>query len=109
MKATVLSSAISVALLAGGSQAAFKLKIAQTDQPTTLSKRYLLPRQDAHKVDLKNNFWSYAAEVSVGTPPQSISLAIDTGSSNTWFTDSQVERCTDPKIIASKGKCKSAC
>lgn len=38
------------------------------------------------------------ATVSVGTPGQQQSLAIDTGSSDVWVLDVSADACTDPSI-----------
>lgn len=110
MKAFAIPTALLVACLISGSQAAFKLKLEKTSHPTTLSKRHILPRQNVY-LELLNNVTggSYAAQISVGTPPQKQNLAIDTGSSDVWFMESTALRCTDPYMIAYFGGCPSVC
>lgn len=110
MKTIAVSAALAIAILASESQAAFKLKLAKTHHPTTLSKRHILPRQNVN-LELFNNVTggSYAATVSVGTPAQEQNLAIDTGSSDVWFLDSSADLCTDPYLVEYFGGCSSSC
>lgn len=41
---------------------------------------------------------SYMATVKVGSPGQTQTLAIDTGSSDVWLLDVSADACTDPLI-----------
>lgn len=110
MESLKFCTALLIALLTSGSQAAFKLDLAKTNHPTTLSKRHVLPRQNVY-LELLNNVTggSYAAQISIGTPPQAQNLAIDTGSSDVWFMESTALRCTDPYMLSYFGGCASVC
>jgi hypothetical protein len=76
-----------------------------------LSKRQLQVRATILE-ELGNNFTgqSYMATVTVGTPPQEIALAIDTGSSDTWVLDSKADLCTDTEYQEEEGTgCQTPC
>jgi hypothetical protein len=47
----------------------------------------------------------YFADVTVGNPPQNMSLLLDTGSADTWVLDSNNERCKK-KGFCSFGTCQ---
>jgi hypothetical protein len=50
------------------------------------------------------------ATVSVGTPGQQQTLAIDTGSSDVWLLDVSADACTDPTIQQeAEDGCVSTC
>lgn len=50
------------------------------------------------------------ATVSVGTPGQQQTLAIDTGSSDVWVLDVSADACTDPTIQEqAEDGCDSTC
>lgn len=53
--------------------------------------RALRKRQGPIMETLTNEGYLYFANVSVGTPPQPISLQIDTGSSDVWMSSSQAD------------------
>lgn len=80
--------------------AAFTMNIARTPAGTAkLSRRNLSPRASIAE-SLANNITggSYMATVKVGTPGQTQTLAIDTGSSDVWVLDVSTDACTDPSI-----------
>jgi hypothetical protein len=54
-------------------------------------------RADPISQQLNNNLTGggYYAEVSLGTPPQPVTLIVDTGSSDVWVLDSEADLCTD--------------
>lgn len=59
-------------------------------------------RRDGILADLSNQEYYYSINVGIGSPPQSISLGLDTGSSDTWaFTPSA---CSAVSCIG--GSCK---
>ncbi|KAI9732737.1 MAG: hypothetical protein M1818_007471 [Claussenomyces sp. TS43310] len=51
-------------------------------------------KRDTVAVGLRNERFLYTANVSVGTPPQSFILQIDTGSSDVWVPASNSTQCT---------------
>jgi hypothetical protein len=110
MKTVAISAALSVALLSYGTSAAVKLSLSKQHGATTTRKRHLLPRENVF-LELLNNVTggSYAAQVTVGTPPQQQNLAIDTGSSDVWFLDSEARLCTSSRLIEYYGGCSSTC
>ncbi|RYP05828.1 hypothetical protein DL764_003539 [Monosporascus ibericus] len=84
------------ALVAVGCAASFataqrvvSMGIGKTKRPPPLHKRSILQ-------ELNNNLTGggYYAEVSVGTPPQTVRLIVDTGSSDVWVLDSDANLCT---------------
>ncbi len=58
--------------------------------------------------DLFNNMTGesgYLVNVNVGTPGQTVSLIIDTGSSDTFVLAQIDDRCNDPGLIDNYGPC----
>ncbi|RYP09474.1 hypothetical protein DL765_008424 [Monosporascus sp. GIB2] len=62
-------------------------------------------RADPILQELHNNLTGggYYAEVSVGTPPQTVHLIIDTGSSDVWVLDSNADLCTSRRLQEENG------
>ena len=60
---------------------------------------------DAILQELHNNLTGggYYADVSLGTPPQPVSLILDTGSSDVWVLDSEANLCTSARMQAIYG------
>jgi hypothetical protein len=57
-------------------------------------------------VPMSNLVVQYRVNVSIGTPPQDLTLAVDTGSSDVWIPDA--EACgPDSKSACAGGYCKS--
>jgi hypothetical protein len=63
----------------------------------TATARPSLHRRATYQQQLTNNHTAneYYAVVQVGTPAQSVTLIIDTGSSDTWVFDASAELCTN--------------
>lgn len=55
--------------------------------------------------ELLNNQTSYLADVEVGTPPQTVSLITDTGSSDIWLLDKTADQCNNAAIVKMYGPC----
>ncbi|KAI0423566.1 aspartic peptidase domain-containing protein [Xylaria sp. FL1042] len=69
---------------------------------TTLRKR-----AGTYSQELNNNLTGggYYAEVSLGTPPQPVTLILDTGSSDVWVLDSHADLCQDRDLQYYYGTC----
>lgn len=111
MKTLTVSAALSVAALSSYSLAAITMPIHK-GHSQRVSKRDLKLRATTILEELGNNFTgqSYMATVTVGTPPQDVALAIDTGSSDTWVLDSKADLCTDEEYQSEEQTgCQTAC
>ncbi|RYP75186.1 hypothetical protein DL771_002511 [Monosporascus sp. 5C6A] len=95
------------ALVAVGGTASFAA--AQRVVSMGIGKTKRLPplhkRADPILQELHNNVTGggYYAEVSVGTPPQTVSLILDTGSSDVWVLDSNANLCTSSRMQEENG------
>lgn len=110
MKSFTFSTALLVVTLTSYCLAAVKMGFRKGPSPE-VSKRQLRMRATVIE-ELANNFTgqSYMATVTVGTPSQDISLAIDTGSSDTWVLSSKADLCTDRTYQAEEGTgCQTPC
>jgi Eukaryotic aspartyl protease len=110
MKFFTTSAILSVAALSSFSFAAVTIGISKGNAASA-SKRHLRSRATVLE-ELGNNFTgqSYMAIVTVGTPPQDISLAVDTGSSDTWVLDVTTDLCTSTALQAVQmSGCETPC
>ncbi len=105
---------ILLALLAVGSTATSA--VAQRVVSIGIGKTKRLPplhkRADPVLQELHNNLTGggYYADVSIGTPPQPVSLILDTGSSDVWVLDSNANLCTSTRLQeALGGGCIATC
>jgi hypothetical protein len=115
MKGAILSAAVAIAALTSSISASVTVNIARTPRGANtngLKKRQLSPRATITEA-LANNFTGgdYIAQVTVGTPGQTQTLAIDTGSSDVWMLASDADLCTDPELQSyyQTGGCASTC
>jgi hypothetical protein len=101
--ALLLTAAISPAL------AIVKFPITRrNDLPVNhISPRHLARRGTITESLLNNHTGStlYLATISVGTPAQTISLDIDTGSSDVYVIATGADECTSAEVIAQYGGC----
>ncbi|KAI0007047.1 aspartic peptidase domain-containing protein [Xylariaceae sp. FL0662B] len=66
-------------------------------------------RAGTYSQELNNNITvgGYYAQVSVGTPPQTVDLVLDTGSSDVWLLDSSADLCRSARLQEYYGHCIS--
>jgi Eukaryotic aspartyl protease len=83
------------------------LSAKRTAEPKTIRMPISKQARDISKrqapvASLENEVFKYFIQVQVGTPPQAMSLELDTGSSDTWvFSDSG---CSD--VGCDQGSCE---
>lgn len=71
-----------------------------------LRPRHLLSRSTITEILANNETGgSYMATVTVGTPPQSLSLVLDTGSSDVFVLSKTADECTSARLQAEYGGC----
>jgi hypothetical protein len=71
-----------------------------------------LHKRASYTQQLNNNLTGggYFADVSVGTPPQSVSLVVDTGSSDVWVVATNANLCTSVSLQRQYGDgCLKTC
>jgi hypothetical protein len=103
MKAAFLSAACLLAVaeasaIPGGKQVVpgvVAFDIRRTGEVSPLRKR------DTNLVTLANNrsYGGYLTTVQLGTPPQSLTLHVDTGSSDTWVPSTRSNLCRAGECI----------
>ena len=99
MKRTATS--IGVLALAGVAWAGIvQLDLVRRGAPELLSRS-----SNSFISDLTNNISTYVATVKVGTPPQTLTMQLDTGSSDTWVPAPNASVCKNGGC--SYGTCKS--
>ncbi|KAI0886113.1 aspartic peptidase domain-containing protein [Annulohypoxylon maeteangense] len=66
-------------------------------------------RGGTYSQELNNNLTGggYYAQVTVGTPPQTVDLIVDTGSSDVWILDSNANLCHSKTMQSRYGYCLS--
>lgn len=111
-----ISAASLLALLTLSSEVASQ-KVIQFDiakvagsPPTKLGKRFaetskLYKRQFSESIINNVTGGSYMISTSIGTPAQSISLVLDTGSSDVWVLADNANQCTSKTLQYEYGAC----
>ncbi|KAI1497918.1 aspartic peptidase domain-containing protein [Biscogniauxia marginata] len=101
--------ALLVACAAAVSAAATQRVIPVTFAKQTSSNPTLRRRSPTYSQELNNNRTGggYYAQVFLGTPPQPVSLVLDTGSSDVWVLDTNANLCRSEKLQAYYGGCIS--
>ncbi|RDL36107.1 Acid protease [Venustampulla echinocandica] len=110
MKLPLVSAVLSIAIAGMGhyALAAVVMPIARgPEYNPDIRPRYLSTRATISST-LFNNITrgSYYVEVEIGTPPQSQTLFVDTGSSDVWLLDSDADLCSSRRLqAANRGGC----
>ncbi|KAI5917263.1 aspartic peptidase domain-containing protein [Camillea tinctor] len=95
----------SVAALGASAQRVLSVSFGKhNSKPPSLRRR-----SPTYSQELNNNLTGggYYADVFVGTPPQPVSLVLDTGSSDVWVLDNNANICRSAKLQAYFGYCIS--
>ncbi|RFU34494.1 hypothetical protein B7463_g1875, partial [Scytalidium lignicola] len=106
MKATTALSLLAGVACSPAVLAAVTINIAKNPAINRSSQQQRHLQQRATITEsLANNYTggSYVASVQVGTPPQTQTLVIDTGSSDVWLLSSDADLCSDPSEQDSAG------
>ncbi|KAI1079614.1 aspartic peptidase domain-containing protein [Whalleya microplaca] len=102
---TFLAAAVAVAVGTVNAQKVIPVSFGrQTPRVSAVNKR-----AGTYSQELNNNLTAggYYAQVSVGTPPQTVDLVLDTGSSDVWLLDSSANICQSKRLQAYYGYCLS--
>lgn len=86
--------------LLAGAQAYLKLDFTRVPSASVLEKR----AGDLSPVPLRNDVDQYIVQLAVGTPPQMVSVQLDTGSADLWFSGADNPYCKTNKKKAPKSK-----
>ncbi|KAL7621262.1 hypothetical protein AAE478_008579 [Parahypoxylon ruwenzoriense] len=108
------SVAIGAAPAAAAAAAAAAASAAKKVIPVNFSKPTarlptLHKRAGTYSQELNNNLTGggYYAQVAVGTPPQTVDLIVDTGSSDVWILDAGANLCRSESMQSYYGYCLS--
>ncbi|TAQ88566.1 hypothetical protein B7494_g3109 [Chlorociboria aeruginascens] len=99
MRSLLPPSILAIATFSSCSLAAVSFPVFKNPAHSGISRRHLSSRSSITE-SLANNLTggSYNAAVTVGTPAQSLILAIDTGSSDVWMLANTADLCTSPEL-----------
>ncbi|KAI1462908.1 aspartic peptidase domain-containing protein [Daldinia caldariorum] len=105
MRSLSLIATVSVAVITAAAAAAAAAdtnsqKVIPVSFGRSTTKQPALRRRvGTYSQELNNNLTGggYYAQVTVGTPPQTVDLVVDTGSSDVWILDSRADLCGSKK------------
>jgi hypothetical protein len=112
MKSSMTSAVLAIAAFSSCSLAAITMEMSKTPFVGLKNRRRDISTRASFSEALGNNFTAgnYMINVEVGTPPQKIAMAIDTGSSDVWVLDVSADLCTEPILGEEYGTgCQTPC